>query len=211
MSGVAGATVLASTITKWIKDGSGPWLYVLAFVLTFAETGSLLFFIPGEFTLIIAGIAAGAGGINVVVLLLIGCAAAVLGDALGFWIGRRFGKRLQTSSLGRRFGAENWVKAEVLIRRRRGLIVLVGRWIGFLRAIMPATAGMTGMRYRKDFLRYDVAGAVSWASVCVLLGYWLGDRAEQVVQKIGWFGLGGAAVAIGYVLVKRHAGAKKPV
>lgn len=202
--------MLASTITNWIKDASGPWLYVLAFILTFAETGSLLFFIPGEFTLIIAGVAAGAGGINVLVLLVIGCIGAIVGDACGFWIGRRFGKRLQTSSLGRRLGAQNWAKAEDLIRRRRGLIVLVGRWIGFLRAIMPATAGMTGMQYRKEFLHYDVAGAVSWASVCVLLGYWLGDRAEQIVHKIGWVALIGAVVAVGYVFVKRRSGPKKP-
>ena len=196
--------ILATAVTDWIKKASGPWLYVLAFLLTFAETGTMLFFVPGEITLIVAGVAAGSGGINIVLLLVVGISAAILGDAFGFAIGRRYGRRLQTSKLGRKLGEDSWHKAEDLITRRKGLIVLVGRWVGFLRAIMPATAGMTGMNYKKDFLPYDIAGAVSWASVCMLGGYWLGDRAEAIVEKIGWVAGGAAIVAVLYIVVKRR-------
>ena len=201
------ALILASAITNWIKKASGPWLYVLAFILTFAETGTMLFFVPGEITLIVAGIAAGTGGINILVLLVVGIVAALLGDAFGFAVGRRYGRRLQTSRLGRKLGDDSWRRAEDLITRRKGLIVLVGRWVGFLRAIMPATAGMTGMNYKKDFLPYDVVGAVSWAVVCMLGGYWLGDKAEAIVQKIGWVAGGAAVVALVYILVKRRKNA----
>ena len=196
--------ILATAVTDWIKKASGPWLYVLAFILTFAETGTMLFFVPGEITLIVAGVAAGSGGINIVLLLVVGITAAILGDAFGFAIGRRYGRRLQTSKLGRKLGEDSWQKAEDLITRRKGLIVLVGRWVGFLRAIMPATAGMTGMNYKKDFLPYDIVGAVSWASVCMLAGYWLGDRAEAIVEKIGWVAGGAAIVAVLYIVVKRR-------
>ena len=196
--------ILATAVTDWIKKASGPWLYVLAFVLTFAETGTMLFFVPGEITLIVAGVAAGSGGINIVLLLVVGISAAILGDAFGFAVGRRYGRRLQTSKLGRKLGEDSWHKAEDLITRRKGLIVLVGRWVGFLRAIMPATAGMTGMNYKKDFLPYDIVGAVSWATVCMLGGYWLGDRAEAIVEKIGWVAGGAAIVAVLYIFVKRR-------
>ncbi len=199
-------TTLAISINflkDWVQGIEGPWLYVAVFALAFAETGTLLFFVPGEVTLIIAGITAGLsdGGVNVWVMLVVGCVAAILGDAVGFGIGRRYGERVKVSRLGRKLGAENWQRAETLIQRRRGLIVLVGRWLGFLRAIMPATAGMAGLNYKKDFLPYDLVGAISWASLCVLGGYKLGDRAEDIVKYIGWVAIavvvGGAAVYFG--------------
>ena len=159
----------------------------------------MLFFIPGEITLILAGIAASGGGkananVNIVALLVIACGAAILGDATGFWLGKRYGKRLRTSKLGSKLGEENWEKTESLIRKRRGVVVLVGRWVGLLRAVMPATAGMTGMNYKREFLPYDLVGAISWATLCVYGGYKLGERAEDIVKQIGW-------VAAGIVIV----------
>jgi membrane-associated protein len=179
-------SLLASFVTNWIEKVSGPWLYVLAGVLTFAETGTLLFVVPGEFTLILAGVAAGAGDLNLPIMLVVACVAAVSGDAFGFWLGDRYGERVATSSLGRRIGEANWHRAQDLIRRRRGLVVLFGRWVGLLRAVMPAAAGMSTMNYKKEFLPWDLVGAISWASLCVLGGYKLGDNAEKIVQYIGW-------------------------
>ncbi len=201
-------TTLAISINflkDWVQGIEGPWLYVAVFVLAFAETGTLLFFIPGEVTLIIAGITAGLsdGGVNVWLMVAVGCVAAILGDALGFFIGHRYGERVKASKLGQKLGAENWIKAEALIRRRKGLIVLVGRWLGFLRAIMPATAGMAGLNYKRDFFPYDVVGAVSWASLCVLGGYKLGDRAEDIVKYIGWVAAGGVILGLAFYFGKK--------
>ncbi len=195
---------MLASLTGWIEDVSGPWLYVVAFVMTFAETGTLLFIIPGEITLLIAGAAAGRGDINVVVLAVLACVAAVLGDAVGFWLGARFGPRLETSWLGRKLGANNWNRAHQLIHRRRGLIVLVGRWLGFLRAIMPATAGSSGMRYRQ-FLPWDLAGAISWAVLCVTGGYLLGENYHKLEDAIGKGGLavGGVVVVVAFVAWER--------
>lgn len=200
-------------IRNWVEGISGPWLYVIVFLLAFAETGTLLFFVPGEFTLIFAGVAAGlsSGGVNVWVMMAVGISAAILGDAVGFLIGVHYGERVKASTLGRKLGAENWAKADLLIRRRKGLVVLVGRWLGFLRAIMPATAGMSGMSYKKDFLPYDVVGAISWAGLCVYGGYKLGNRAESIVKYIGWVAAAGAFVALVVFLAKKKLAARRSV
>ena len=192
-------------IREWVEGISGPWLYVVVFLLAFAETGTLLYFVPGEFTLIFAGIAAGlsSGGVNVWVMMAVGISAAIIGDAVGFLIGARYGERVKASALGQKLGAENWAKAEALIRRRKGLIVLIGRWLGFLRAIMPATAGMAGMNYKKEFLPYDIVGAVSWAGLCVYGGYKLGDRAETIIKYIGWVAAGVVVVGVIALIAKK--------
>ena len=200
--------VVGALIKHWVEQVTGPWLYVVAGLMTFAETGTLLFFIPGEVTLVLAGVAAGAGNLNLPVMVVVACGAALAGDAFGFFLGDRFGHRLKTSRLGRRLGEDSWHKAEDLIRRRRGLVVLFGRWIGFLRAIMPAAAGMSNMNYKKEFLPWDAAGAISWASLCVIGGYKLGDNAENLLKYVGW--VAGAAAVLGllYFFGKRRIGKK---
>jgi membrane-associated protein len=206
--------IVGDNVQKILERASGPWLYVIAFVMTFAETGTLLFFIPGEITLLFVGAAAGAGDLNVVALVVIGIVAAILGDFTGFQIGRRYGVRVKASWLGRRIGAESWAKSDDLIRRRKGLVVLVGRWVGFLRAVMPASAGMSGMAYR-EFLPYDVVGAVTWAGGCVIAGYLVGDNFAKLET---WLGRGGTAVGVALVVglvarhfIKKRRGAKNKV
>jgi membrane protein DedA with SNARE-associated domain len=195
---------LTSSFNHWVEHFSGPWLYIVVAALTFAETGTLLFFIPGEVTLVFAGITAGAGGLNLPLLIVVACVAALLGDAFGFWLGDRFGDGLKTSRLGSKLGVDNWHRAEQLIRRRRGLVVLFGRWIGMLRAVMPAAAGMSTMSYRREFLPYDLIGATSWATVCVLGGYKLGDNAETLLKYIGWAGATAVVVLALYVVAKKR-------
>jgi membrane-associated protein len=177
-------------LRSYLGGVSGPWLYAITFVMTFAETGTLLFFIPGEFTLLLAGAAAGAGDANIVILIVVGIVAAVLGDFTGFHLGLRYGTRIRTSKLGSRIKPQSWERAQTLI---------LGRWIGFLRAIMPASAGMSGMPYR-TFLPWDLAGAVTWATVCLVIGYQVGDKIDKVEQ---WIGRGGYLVVgvlvVGYI------------
>lgn len=201
----------SSGVAGWLENFSGPWLYAVVVVLTFAETGTLFFLIPGEIGLLVAGAAAGVGKLNLVAMVVLACSAALLGDATGFAIGRRYGPRLRETWLGRKLAEEHWTRADDLVRRRRGLIVLVGRWVGFLRAIMPATAGMSGMKYRREFLPWDMAGAISWASLCVVGGYKLGDNWESLAAKLGTAGtaIGAAAVVlIGALFVVRHLRAR---
>jgi membrane-associated protein len=184
------SSVVTERLQAWLNGVSGPWLYVLTFIITFAETGTLLFFIPGEFTLLLAGAAAGAGNASLPVLIVVGITAALCGDFAGFHLGARYGALIRESRLGRRIKPESWDRAQGLVQRRKGLVVLFGRWIGFLRAIMPASAGMSGMAYR-TFLPWDVAGAVSWAATCVFIGYQVGDNIDRVES---WITRGGYVV-----------------
>jgi membrane protein DedA with SNARE-associated domain len=187
-------------IARWIESFSGPWLYVVVVALTFAETGTMFFLVPGEVGLFVAGAAAGAGQLNLPLMIVLACGAAIGGDALGFYIGHRFGPRLPTSRLGRRLKPEVWQRAEKLVRRRRGLVVLVGRWIGFLRAVMPATAGLSGMTYR-EFLPWDLLGAISWATICVVGGYKLGSNWTTLADNLGKVGLVLGALVVVLTLV----------
>ncbi len=196
----------SDAVVRFIERFTGPWLYVVAFVLTFAETGTLFFLVPGEIGLFVTGAAAGAGNLNIYVLVVVACLAALFGDATGFYIGDRFGHRLQHSWVGRKLGAANWVRAQDLIRRRKGPMIFIGRWIGFLRAIMPATAGMSEMTYR-EFLRWDLFGAISWATVCSVGGYKLGanwqDLADQLTRYGTYAGAACAALIVAYITVRR--------
>jgi membrane-associated protein len=189
------AAALAERIENTIEAVSGPWLYVVAGLLTFAETGTLFFLVPGEIGLLVAGAAAGAGDLNLIVMLIVANLAALAGDAAGFAIGRRFGPNLKRSWLGRKIGEGNWFRAEDLVRRRKGTVVLCGRWVGFLRAVMPATAGMTGMSYR-SFLPWDIAGCITWASTCVVGGYLLGENWVRLAETLGTAGWIVAALAV---------------
>lgn len=203
------AAGVADRIEGAVESVSGPWLYLVAGLLTFAETGTMLFLVPGEIGLFVAGAAAGAGNLNLYVMLIVANVAAILGDATGFAIGRRYGPSLQHSRLGSKMGAANWQRAERLIQRRKGVIVLVGRWIGFLRAIMPATAGMSGMSYR-SFLPWDLVGCITWASTCVIGGYVLGDNWTTLaaqIGKLGWLLL--AVVALAFVVHKLRGRRRK--
>ncbi len=187
---MANVAVIGQFLEKWLARVPPPSLYVIAFIMTFAETGTLLFFIPGEVTLLFVGAAAAQGDVKLVWLIAVAIVAALLGDATGFHLGQRFGPRLKSSWVGRRLSAESWSRAERLVVERKGLIVLMGRWIGFLRAIMPASAGMSGMKFAQ-FLPYDIVGAVSWATTCVVGGYLLGENFSKLES---WLGRGGSLV-----------------
>ncbi len=191
-------SVGSGQVVDFINRFTGPWLYVVTFVITFAETGTMFFLIPGEIALLVAGAAAGAGDLNVGLLLVVACAAALLGDFTGFHLGDRFGPRLQRSWLGRKLGEDNWHKAQSMVQRRPWLVIIVGRWIGFLRAIMPASVGMSEMPYRK-FLVWDAIGAISWASVCVIGGYKLGSNWESLANNIGKASIALLAVVAAFI------------
>jgi membrane-associated protein len=190
------ASWIVDRLQTWLSGVSGPWLYVITFIVTFAETGTLLFFIPGEVTLLLAGAAAGAGDASLSLLIAVGIAAALSGDFVGFHLGARFGDQIRSSRVGRRIKQSSWERTQTLIHRRKGLVVLFGRWIGFLRAIMPASAGMSGMSYRA-FLPWDIAGAISWAATCVFIGYKVGDNIDQVES---WITRGGYVI-VGVLVV----------
>jgi len=134
---------------------------------------------------------------------------AVIGDSISYELGRRFGQRLGATRLGRRVGEPNWSRAREYVGRRGGRAVFFGRFLGVLRALVPAVAGWAGMRYR-SFLTFNVAGGLLWATGTILLGVAAGSSwhiVEAWVGRAGWLGTGLVAAAVLVVatrLIKRQ-------
>ena len=117
-------------------------------------------------------------------MLAVGCLGAIVGDSVGYWIGRRFGPALRKGPLGRRVGEERWDRASAYLRRRGGRAVFFGRFVGVLRALLPALAGSAGIPYR-TFLPFSIAGGVTWVTAFVLLGYVAGGSYHIVERWAG--------------------------
>lgn len=171
------------------------WVYAAIALLVLAESALFIgFVLPGEASVLLGGMLASIGRLDLVVLVPLVVAAAVLGDAVGFWVGRRFGPWLRR----RRTMVRHEVRVERLsgfVRRRGGLAILVGRMTALLRAMTPPVAGMSGVGWR-TFLVYDVVGGVVWAGGVTLLGYAAGHSYQRVADLLGQAGAVGLGLAV---------------
>jgi len=171
-------------------------IYVVTALLVFAEDAFFVgFVLPGETAAILGGVAASLGHTSVVWMGVIVVAAAVIGDSVGYEVGRVFGDRALRSrylaTRRRRIDA-----ARDYLRTRGGSAIFLGRWVAFLRAVMPALAGMSRMRYR-TFLPWNAAGGLVWGVTMVVAGYLAGMSYKQVATWIG----GGSAAVVALVVV----------
>lgn len=150
-------------------------VYLIAGGVVFAETAVIIagLIMPSEALLLAAGVAAAVGDTNIGVLIVVACVCAVAGDAVGFWFGRVGGPRLVESPLGRRFGEQRWEQTRTRLNESGMVMVAASRWIGYVRTLMPRVAGMTGMRFVR-FSVADIAGAVSWVTAVLVVGYFAG-------------------------------------
>lgn len=173
---VYGSGVLAHVdIQKGIEDlanALGKWTYALVGFMAFAETGAFIGLVaPGEFTILLGGVIAGQGTINIFVLIGIVWACTLSGDSVSFFLGRRLGRNFLMRHGPRfRITPERLAQVDKHFERRGGSTVLVGRFIGFVRPIAPFIAGTSGMRYRR-FLPYSVLGTGIWGPGLCVLGY----------------------------------------
>ncbi len=169
-----------SSFVEQLLGLASPWGYLLVGLLAAAEAAAFVgLVIPGETAMILGGVLAFSGRASLTVMILSAAAGAVLGDSLGYELGRRFGEPLQRSRLGRRIGAERWKRAEEYVRRRGGQGVFLGRWVGVLRALVPFVAGASRMPYRV-FLPYNALGGLLWAPTFVTAGYLAGNSYQHV-------------------------------
>ncbi len=150
----------------------GEWTYLAVGVLAFLETGAFIGLIaPGETTVIVGGLVAGQGEISLLLLVAIVWGCAVLGDLTSYALGRRLGRDFMVRHGARvKITEERLEHVEAFFERRGGMTILIGRFIGLVRAIAPFIAGASRMPLRK-FLPYDVLGAGLWATTFCLLGY----------------------------------------
>jgi undecaprenyl-diphosphatase len=150
----------------------GAWTYLLVGVMAFLETGAFVGLLaPGETTMLVGGLIAGQGEIEVLVLIGIAWACAVAGDTTSFVLGRRLGRQFLVRHGPKVSITEERLRTvERFFDRHGGKAILVGRFVGLVRAIAPFLAGSSGMTLRR-FIPYDVIGAGLWSSTFIVLGF----------------------------------------
>ena len=162
-------------VEQLIEDAGealGKWTYLAVGLLAFLETGAFIGLVaPGETTVIVGGLVAGQGQISLLLLIAIVWTCAVLGDVTSYALGRRLGREFMVRHGERvKITEERLEQVEAFFERRGGMTILIGRFIGLVRAIAPFIAGASRMPLRK-FLPYDVLGAGLWATTFCVLGY----------------------------------------
>ena len=161
------------TILTWL----GPWALVGLALIIFAECGLLLgFFLPGDSLLFTAGLFVASGAIRtplwVMCLLLV--AAAVLGNATGYWIGRSAGPAVFDKPQSRLFKPHHVAKTQEFFDRYGNRAIVLGRFVPIVRTFITVMAGVGRMEPRR-YLTYSFIGGVAWAAGVTVLGYWLGQ------------------------------------
>jgi membrane protein DedA with SNARE-associated domain len=151
--------------------------------------------VPGETALIASAVLASQGHLSIELVIAIAAAAAIVGDNVGYLLGRRFGRTLLERpgrTQARRLIALR--QGERLFERHGPKAVFLGRWIALLRIWAAWLAGMASMRWR-SFLLWNALGGIGWALFFGLLGYWGGEAAAELVARAGV----GVALAAGAV------------
>lgn len=174
------------------------WGYWVVFAVTFLENSAFVGLVmPGDVTLLVAGLLSSQGTLNLGYLIIIAAGGAILGDSAGYFIGRYGGLRFL-----RRFGRYFLFKDKYLERAQSyflihgGKTILIGRFIMVVKSLAPVVAGISRMPYG-IFLLYNVIGSVLSVSLVLLLGYFFGESWKLISS---WLGRGGA-VAFALVIV----------
>ncbi|MBJ7331104.1 MAG: bifunctional DedA family/phosphatase PAP2 family protein [Solirubrobacteraceae bacterium] len=198
-------------IKKLIADlgqALGPYTYILVAAGAFLETGAFVGLIaPGETIMIVGGVIAGQGEIRLGPLILIVWVSAVAGDTVSFMLGKRLGRDFLLRHGPRvQITEERLLHVEKFLERRGGTTILIGRFVGVVRAVAPFVLGASHMPYRR-FLPYDILGAGLWAATFTILGYVFWQSFDRVATYAsqGAFALGTViVVTIGIVLLYRQ-------
>jgi membrane-associated protein len=174
------------------------WLVLLvAGLVVFAEDALALgFVLPGETVALLAGAAAKLGHVSLTGVLVVVIAAAIVGDSVGYEVGRHLGPRVLRLHIFAERG-ERVDDARAFLARRGGAAVFLGRWTAVFRAVMPFLAGTARMSYPK-FLAWNVTGGLTWGATVVLLGYAAGASYARVEKA---FGRDAAFVVLAIVII----------
>jgi membrane protein DedA with SNARE-associated domain len=159
-------------VLRDLSDTLGPWTYALVGGLAFLETGAFVGLIaPGETAIVLGGVVAAQGDVDLGAMLLIAWVAAALGDLVSFGLGKRLGRPFLIAR-GPRVGvtAARLERVEGFFERHGPKAILVGRFVGLVRAVAPFLAGASGMRLRA-FLPWSLLGTAVWAATFTLVGY----------------------------------------
>jgi membrane-associated protein len=162
-------------IIETLLAKGGLFVYVGLVFIVFAETGLAVgFFLPGDSLLVVAGLFAAAGKLNLAILLSTLVVAAVVGDAVGYLTGARLGPRLFKRQKSFFFRPSHLQKAHSFYEKYGGKTIIIARFVPIVRTFAPIVAGAANMPYRR-FVVFNVAGGFLWVFSMILAGYFLGN------------------------------------
>jgi membrane-associated protein len=159
--------LLSTVLTGWLG-------YATLTAIVFAETGLLVgFVLPGDSLLFTIGVVAGAGELNLTVIILLLICACMLGDWCGYLLGRRAGPAIFNRPDSRLFKQEHLRRTEAFYEKHGGKTIIYAKFVPIIRTFAPFVAGVAKMRYLR-FLSFDIFGGVGWVCSMTILGYLLG-------------------------------------
>lgn len=157
----------------------GNYVYLGLIFIIFAETGLAIgFFLPGDSLLVVCGLFAAAGKLNLWVMLVTLFLAAVIGDAVGYYSGKKVGQAIFTRPKSRFFNPKHLKKAHAFYEKHGGKTIIIARFVPIVRTFAPIVAGAADMRYR-DFVLFNVLGGFLWVTSMLFAGYFLGGVVEN--------------------------------
>lgn len=149
---------------------------LILFIIVFSETGLLVgFFLPGDSLLVVAGfMAATTDLLDVWQVLFWLSVAAIVGDSVGYMIGRKAGKALYEREQSRWFRKDHLLKTKSFYEKYGGITIVLARFMPFVRTFAPTVAGVADMHYPR-FISYNVFGGIAWVFSMVCVGYFFGQ------------------------------------
>ena len=189
-------------MTRFVHEHSQLALLILFALLTLESFGLP---VPGETALIACSVLASQGSLSLAVVVVVGTVAAIVGDNLGYWAGRKGGRPLlERHERTRRYAEKYLGRGERFFRRHGGKAVFLGRFVAVLRVTTAWIAGMSHMHWWR-FLAWNAAGGIVWASLVSFISYYLGDAAASAIGRYGVYAGGGIVIltALGFLAARR--------
>lgn len=184
---------LLDTVPAWLRN----LIAGLAIMLETAVFAGLI--VPGDTVVLVSSTQVQDWG-DFAFLLMAVLTGSLIGETIGYSIGRWFGPRLKTTRLGRRVGADNWQRAEQLVQKRGGIAVFISRFLPVLHSVVPAVAGAVGMRYR-TFISYTFFACLIWASMYVGVGYLARTSFDSLSGDLRIASLVGVGILVVFLIV----------
>ena len=193
-----------------LSNTLGTWTYALVAALAFLETGAFVGLIaPGETAIVLGGVVAAEGKVNLGAILVLAWVAAAAGDSASFLLGRRLGRRFLIAR-GPRLGVTpaRLERVDAFFDRHGPKAILAGRFIGIVRAVAPFLAGASGMRFRA-FVPWSLLGTGVWASAFTLIGYAFHESFSSAAHLLTQGALALAVLAAVLLVIREHRRARR--
>jgi membrane protein DedA with SNARE-associated domain len=195
-----------NAILDFVEDVPPVWRILVTGIAVMLETSVLLgLIVPGDTIVLVSstGVTTVLQFIFMVIAIVLG---ALVGESIGFGLGRIFGPKLRASWLGRKIGEDRWDKADRFVKRRGGIAVFISRFLPVFHSVVPLTAGMTPMPYR-TFIAWTTPACIIWAFLYVSIGSGAAETYRELQDTVSWAGwifVGIFVIAIALIALLKH-------